>query len=114
MQSHLDDDSPIQREMREQFMERLRGRAEKIHGEGRSTITGGRKGEKILAEWESEGVGVRQLPADEQGILRISIGGGEHTPVVVNYCVFRGDRAACIKLLKRALAALESFGQRGE
>lgn len=26
MQSHLDDDSPIQREMREQFMERLRGR----------------------------------------------------------------------------------------
>ncbi len=114
MQSHLDSDSeqlpdsPAKRRIREMFLDELEQRAEKIKGMERSKITGGADGEPILAEWTAHGVGVRQLPNDPQGILRISIGGGKNLPVSVNYCVFRGDRSACIDQLRLALKALES------
>ena len=42
---------------------------------------------------------------DEQGILRISIGGCD-TAVGLNYCVIRGDLGQCIDLLEKALVAL--------
>lgn len=45
-------------------------------------------------------------PDDEQGILRISVGGGVQT-VDVNYCVYRGDLAKCLHLLRMAICALE-------
>jgi hypothetical protein len=71
-----------------------------------SEITAGKDGEDELAAWSKCQVRVRQLPPDEHGILRISIGGGE-TPVPVDYCSFRGDRQECIRLLRRALKALQ-------
>ena len=113
MQSHLDSDagdarSFVRRQIAEQFMDELEGRANKIKSMEKSKITGGADGEPILAEWTAEGVGVRQLPPDPQAILRISIGGGKHLPVSINYCVFRGERGACIDLLRRALKALET------
>ena len=105
MQTHRDDD--VMREaMSREFMDRLRGRAAQTASAGKSQITGGREGEQHLDEWECNGVRVRQLPDDEQGILRISIGGGDETPVVVNYCVFRGQKQKCIDLLRKALLAL--------
>lgn len=102
MDSHLDSDS-----RRSAFLEQLRSKADTIHSQGRSNITGGVDGEPVISRWESCGIGVMQRPNDDQGILRLSIGGGDNLPVNVNYCVFRGERQACIDLLKRALTALE-------
>ncbi len=102
MNSHLDDDV-----RRDSWLRSLEGKADRIKAEGRSQITGGKPGEECLAAWDSQSVGVRQLPPDEHGILRISIGGGQ-TPVPLNYCVFRGDHGACVDLLRKALAALEA------
>lgn len=111
MQSHLDSDSPQRREFRKKWLDELANRAEKIREQERSTITGGRDGEPVISEWTHNGIGIRQLPSDDMGILRISIGGGNDTPVVVNYCVFRGDHGKCVDLLRRALAAMEEGPQ---
>lgn len=102
MQSHLDDDF-----RRDMFMGRLEERAKEIHEQGRSQITGGREGEEAIAEWQRRGIHVKQLPEDEQGILRISIGGGTETPVELNYCVFRGKHSKCVDLLRKALVAMQ-------
>lgn len=99
MQSHRDSDA-------EAFIDSLRVKAERLQREEKSSLTGGRPGETILGEWSSGGVTVRQLPADEHGVLRISIGGGPQTPVPLDYCVFRGERQQCVDLLRRALGAI--------
>lgn len=89
-------------------MSDLEKRAAEIKRQERSKITGGEHGEPVLAEWKSNNVMVTQRPDDPQGILRISIGGGDMLPVSLNYCVFRGSRGLCVDLLRRALKALES------
>lgn len=101
MQTHQD------RTHGDEFMKRLRERAAQMKRDKASEITAGAAGEKPLAEWKSNGVGVRHMRPDEQGILRISIGGGD-TPVPMNYCVFRGELGECIDLLERAVKALRA------
>ena len=76
-----------------------------------SKLAGEMKKNKVQDEWEYDGIHVRKLPDDELDILRISIGGGDNIPVNVNYLVFRGDRVECIKLLRKALSALD-YGER--
>lgn len=95
-QTHLDSDSGS-------FLERLKERAKQL--EGRSVIAAGKPSEEPLAVWSSCGIEVRHMPDDEQGILRISIGGG-HTPIPLNYCTIRGSVGDCIGLLEKALKAL--------
>lgn len=107
MQTHDDWDSPDMQEAKRRFLEQLKADAESMVLEKRSEITAGSPGEPVLNRWTARGVEVRQLPPDKHGILRISIGGGEDTPVEVNYCVFRGDREKCAALLKKALRALQ-------
>lgn len=107
MDSHFDPDHRTRTHKRSEFLKELEIRADTIRSLGKSRITGGADDEPVLSRWESCGIGVIQRQNDGQGILRISIGGGEDLPVNVNYLVFRGDRADCIKLLKRALTALE-------
>lgn len=107
MDSHFDPDHPSRANRRSEFMRELEIRADTIRSLGKSRITGGADDEPVISKWESCGIGVVQRPNDGQGILRISVGGGEDLPVNVNYVVFRGDRADCIKLLRRALKALE-------
>ena len=102
MQTH-DDDQHIQRE----FMDRLRGRADKMVADKASQITTGKDGEEELATWKSHGVFCRHMPDDEQGILRISVGGGNGMPVELNYCTIRGSVGNCIDLLKQTIKALE-------
>lgn len=104
MQSH-DDAEHLNAERRE-FMDKLRQRAFKMTAEGKSEITGGKVGEQPLDGWKSNKFHVQQMPDDEQGILRISIGGGI-TIEQLNYLVFRGDRLACLNLLRTAVKALE-------
>jgi len=101
MQSH--EDSTHQ----DRFMQQLRERAEKMKASGDSEITGGKPGEKPLAKWKHGDVHVKHMPDDEQGILRISAGGG-NTPVPLNYLVIRGDVSECVNLLTKALAALKA------
>ena len=97
-----------------EFMSNLQRRAHQMVSSGKSQITAGKPGEVIIEEWQSHGVHVRHLPDDEQGILRISVGGGE-TPVPLNYLVFRGAHGKCVQLLRNALLALEDpDGLRGE
>lgn len=95
-----------QKERREEFLGALSAKADKLLATQQSQITSG-DGELILAHWKSNNIDVLQLPADEHGVLRISIGGGNETPVIVNYLRFRGDHGKCVDLLRRALKALE-------
>ena len=106
MDTHFDPDHPI-RTRRSDFLRELEIRADTIRSLGKSKITGGADDEPILSRWESCGIGVTQRPNDAQAILRISVGGGEDLPENVNYVVFRGDRMDCVKLLRRAISALE-------
>lgn len=102
MQSHDD-----LQHRRDEFMRQLEERAESMSERQASIIAGGKPGEVALDEFFINGIGFRQLPPDEQGILRISIGGG--SPVVnVNYCVYRGDKLACINLIRSVLKGLTS------
>jgi len=100
MQTHDD------REFRRDWLKSLEEKAARMEAKGQSTITAGGPGEEPIDEWKSHGVGVRQMPDDEHGILRVSIGGGD-TPIGLNYCVFRGGRGQCVDLLRKALAALQ-------
>lgn len=91
-----------------EFLARLRERAEAIQESGASALTTGYPDESPLASWKGEnGVVCTHLPDEEQGILRISIGGGEHLPVTMNYCNIRGSVGQCIDLLEKAIAALK-------
>lgn len=99
MQTHADD--------QHKFMLELRRRAEESMKNRQSEITTGEPEEKPLASWKSNGLQVVHMPDDKQGILRISIGGGDHLPAVVNYCTIRGKVGQCIGLLERAIAALK-------
>lgn len=108
MESHLDRDyvrpteTPI-----DEFMGRLGARAADALKTSASVITAGAPGEKALAEWEYGRVQIRQLPEDEQRILRISLGGGI-AQAEIDYCVFRGDRTRCAYLLELAAEALRA------
>ena len=89
------------------FITRLRERAANANAAAASVITAGEKDEQELGSWKaSNGVHCRHLPDDPQGILRLSVGGGEHLPVTMNYVVVRGKIGQCIELLEKALVAL--------
>ena len=89
------------------FLEVLRDRAAKAEKAAASVIAAGEKDEQELGSWKaSSGVHCRHLPDDPQGILRLSIGGGDHLPVTMNYVVVRGKIGQCIDLLEKALVAL--------
>ena len=102
MQTHLDSD------FGKRFMETLEKRADNIAAAGKSKLSYGADGEPILDEYVSDGVHFRRMPDDPQGILRISIGGGDDMPVALNYCTYRGTRFKCIELLEKVLAALKT------
>jgi hypothetical protein len=106
MQTHRDFDHE-QKKLANEFMDSLKMKAELCQLEGRALITGGRDTEQPLAEWERNSFHVKQLPDDEHGILRISVGGGDDTPVECNYIAHRGNRKKCADLLRAALYALE-------
>ena len=88
------------------FLEKLHQRASEMTRNKESEITAGRDGEEPLAKWKHGGVSVCHMPEDEQGILRISVGGSDVVPL--NYCVIRGDLGRCIDLLEKAIKALRA------
>jgi hypothetical protein len=101
MQSHSDN-------LHNKFIELVRERAVSARNNSQSLIASGKDGEIELKSWEStNGFNCRQLPSDPQGILRLSIGGGDDLPVQMDYLSIRGDKRQCVRLLKRALKALE-------
>ena len=101
MGSHRQDDH----QLRQEFLKEMSLRAEIMTdlGKNRMTTEG-----KCLEKWTHDGIRVERLPDDMSGVLRISIGGGEDTPVPGDYCSFRGDQSKCIRLLEAALAAMKS------
>ena len=100
MQTHRDKDFD------DGLLERLTGRAEKMTASRENEITAGREGEEPIRSWRFDNVHVQKMPDDLDGLLRISLGGpGEYT-----YCVFRGDRERCRRLLIHALRALAHPG----
>lgn len=102
MQSHFDSEHE-----QKAFLQRLKERAGRATESNLSRITAGGSGEKELASWKgSNGVHVRHLPDDEQGILRISAGGGSDLPLPMEYLVIRGSVGKCIALLEKAIVAL--------
>jgi hypothetical protein len=89
-------------------MKRLEERAKKVQEDEASQITTGKPGEEVIQTFEVGNIQFVQLPDDEQGIVRISVGGGDHLNLSrpINYCNFRGDPGKVIKLLKRCLAGM--------
>lgn len=101
MQTHYDNQHDLD------FLEKLRGRADAAEKAKASLITVGQLDEPLLGKWKAtNGMHVRHMPDDEQGILRISCGGGDHLPVTMNYMTIRGPVSQCIDLLEKALVAL--------
>lgn len=100
MASHQDTDHG-------QFNETLKDlqrRAEIMKDLGKNTIQQG----KPIRRWRHESIVVEELDEDMNGVLRVSIGGGEDFPPGADYCRFRGDQSKCIRLLERALKAMKS------
>ena len=91
-------------EVVEAWMRRLTERAQEVAARGGSNITAG---DPPLKEWEHDGIQVQKLPDDEQRILRVSVGATD-APMSFVYARFRGNRDACIELLRRAIVALEA------
>lgn len=102
MQTHEDGDALKAHDL----IDRLKHRAEMAELRGDGQITMGTDGEKPIRQMNFDGMSVVQRPDDQDGILRISIGGGDHLPIEADYCVFRGDPTAICVLLKRALRAV--------
>lgn len=100
MQTHEDGD----------FNKRLSARAEEVTSRRGSDITAGAPGEEPITEYQAHGVHVRRLPADEQGILRISVGGGirDESGKEIIYCSYRGPALRCAAILEKALKAMQT------
>ena len=63
--------------------------------------------EEPLGSWKAtNGVHVKYMPYDEQGILRISCGGGESPLVTPHYLMIRDRVGECIEMLEKAIAAV--------
>lgn len=93
--------------LREEFLNALRAKADRMGAKGTSSITAGELNEQSICDWKgSNGIHCRKMPDDEHGVLRISIGGGDDLPVTLNYCVVRGGIGQCIELLEKALKAI--------
>jgi hypothetical protein len=105
MDTHRDADIP--QELREkQDLEMFERMARQMRESGASQITGGKEGEKPIAEYAVGTIYCRKMP-DDPLALRISIGEG-HNVKESAYCVFRGNVADVIELLDRALSALKA------
>jgi len=87
------------------FMQKLEQKAVELSGQRLNEIAAGKDGERVLFERQVGHVCVRQLPDDDLGILRISIGGGEKLDGY--YLVYRGDRDAVREALRHALRAID-------
>ena len=100
MQTHRDDDFEID-------MESLERKAHEMTEARENVITAG-EAETAVRQWKHKGTSVTQMPDDEHGLLRISIGGSPtNARPKLAYCVFRGDRVECRRLLSEALKALQ-------
>jgi hypothetical protein len=96
------------RERTQDVLKALEQKAAILKVTGGSSITAGKVGEAPKLEYTSgNGVHIRHLPDDEHGLIRISIGGGDAIPINADYCVFRGNPSECLKLLKKAIRAVE-------
>ena len=84
-------------------MDELRRKAEVLSDLGKNRITN----DRVIEQWEWDRIRVQMLPNDPQDVLRISIGG--HPDINPSeYCNFRGDQAACIRLMERCLEAMKA------
>ena len=88
--------------MLDELLESLRGKADAMTEERSNKITAGDDDERPIRSWKHGSMSIRQMPDDEHGVLRISVGGN----VGYGYCTFRGPRKACAKILQQALAAI--------
>ncbi len=100
MGSHRDEDHG----RRTEFLKELTMRAELMSDLAQNDLQDGR----VLLDWRHDGMRLQLLPDDRQGILRVSIGGGDDLPVNGDYCNIRGDIGRCIQLLERALEGLKN------
>lgn len=92
---------------RRDWLRSLEQKATRMQDAKQLEITAGKEGEQVLAEWESNGVSVRQLPPANTVFCGSQSVVGK-LPMPLNYCVFRGDHSACVDLLRKALLALEA------
>ena len=105
MASHQDIDHRQDLDSRRQeFMKEMKTRCDVIDELCRNKMAR----DKPIRKWRHEGVTVQEQEPESTGVLRISIGGGPDTPVLGDYCTFRGDQNKCIALLERALKAMKS------
>ena len=101
MGSHMDTDH--RESERKRVLKQLRLKSELLSELGKNR----HNNQRVLEQWTHDRIRVQMLPEDEQGVLRVSIGG--HPEIKPSeYCNFRGDQGRCIALLERALKAMKS------
>ena len=99
MGSHQD----IDHDFKKKILDELKAKSEVLSDLGKNRVTN----DRVVEEWVHARMRVQMLPDDQQGVLRISIGG--HPDLhPSDYCNFRGDQGKCIALLETALAAMKS------
>lgn len=99
MESHQDGPD---HSLSDELFRQLTEKADQMTAAKENIITAGDDDERPIRGWKHSGMSIQQLPDDEQGVLRVSVGGN----VGFGYCTFRGSRKACRTLLQQALAGL--------
>jgi len=99
MASHSDSDH----EMKARVLDELRMKAELMEDLGKNDLALG----NVQSESRLDGIHIRQLPPDKQGVLRLSIGGRPDMEGT-QYLTYRGDTRQCVELLEQALSAIKS------
>jgi hypothetical protein len=89
---------------RSEFLKELKIRGDVMEELGKNRMAQDRP----IRKWKHGDVTVQEQEPESTGVLRISIGGGPDTPVLGDYCTFRGDQSKCIALLERALDAMKA------
>ena len=108
MQSHDDDSHRMPPEQQDEIMRQIQAKAKRMVEEEASKITAGAPNEEAVFESDMDGIHIRQLPNDEHGVLRISL--GRHPAIEQSaYLVYRGERNKVLGLLERAVGALRKI-----
>ena len=101
MGSHLDQDHSGNAE-RSKILDELRIRSELMSELGKNS----HQTANVVRKWNHDKIEVSEKEPDQNGVLRISIGG--HPDMTRSeYCNFRGDQSKCIALLERCIKAMK-------
>lgn len=111
MQTHRDDDDAVMPRKLSGLARRLEAKAKAMTEamtEAEKHFATGEPGEEPLRDMRGGRFFVRRLPGDENGVMRISVGGHPEHPDTCYLC-FRGDPVFVYRALKDAAVDIVRF-----